>query len=116
MKFPKFFSLAGPLAVCLGLATSLYAGLPGVVHANPGKPGSAAGQAMNGVGSGAKQPLAIVLNSRDASVSLIDQSTYTVVAQVSVGKEPHHLYPVPDGRSLIVANAATMSDRPSGTG
>jgi len=53
----------------------------------------------------AQAPLAIVLNSRDASVSLIDQKSYTEVGRVEVGKEPHHLYPKPDGRTLIVANA-----------
>lgn len=49
--------------------------------------------------------VAIVLNSRDASVSLIDVATYKEVGRVDVGKEPHHLYPTPDGKSLIVANA-----------
>jgi YVTN family beta-propeller protein len=47
----------------------------------------------------------VVLNSRDASVSLIDQKTFAEVGRVDVGKEPHHLYPKPDGKSLIVANA-----------
>lgn len=47
----------------------------------------------------------VVLNSRDASVSLIDQKTFTEIGRVQVGKEPHHLYPKPDGKSLIVANA-----------
>ena len=47
----------------------------------------------------------MVLNSRDASVSLIDQKTFTEVGRIDVGKEPHHLYPKPDGKSLIVANA-----------
>lgn len=50
-------------------------------------------------------PLAIVLNSRDANVSLIDQKSFSEVGRVEVGKEPHHLYPKPDGRTLIVANA-----------
>lgn len=49
--------------------------------------------------------LAVVLNSRDASVSLIDQKTFAEVGRLDVGKEPHHLYPTPDGKSLIVANA-----------
>ncbi len=49
--------------------------------------------------------VAIVLNSRDATVSLIDQKTYTETARFDVGKEPHHLYLKPDGKSLIVANA-----------
>ena len=47
----------------------------------------------------------VVLNSRDASVSLIDQKTFAEIGRVQVGKEPHHLYPKPDGKSLIVANA-----------
>ena len=55
--------------------------------------------------SGASAQLAIVLNSRDASLSLIDQKTFAEVGRVDVGKEPHHLYPKPDGKSLIVANA-----------
>jgi YVTN family beta-propeller protein len=50
---------------------------------------------------------AIVLNSRDASVSLIDQTTYLEIGRVDVGKEPHHLYPTSDGKQLIVANAAS---------
>jgi YVTN family beta-propeller protein len=49
--------------------------------------------------------VAIVLNSRDASVSLIDQQSFREVGRVDVGKEPHHLYPMPDGKTLIVANA-----------
>ncbi|HVL56546.1 MAG TPA: cytochrome D1 domain-containing protein [Burkholderiaceae bacterium] len=51
---------------------------------------------------------AIVLNSRDATVSLIDQQRFAEVARIDVGKEPHHLYPTPDGKRLIVGNA--MSD------
>ncbi len=49
-----------------------------------------------------------VLNSRDASVSLIDKASRTESRRITVGKEPHHLSPTPDGRSLIVGNA--MSD------
>jgi YVTN family beta-propeller protein len=51
------------------------------------------------------QPYAIVLNSRDASISVIDKATFREVRRVDVGKEPHHLYPTPDGKTLIVANA-----------
>jgi YVTN family beta-propeller protein len=51
------------------------------------------------------QPYAVVLNSRDATVSVIDQATFREVRRVDVGKEPHHLYPTPDGKTLIVANA-----------
>jgi DNA-binding beta-propeller fold protein YncE len=50
---------------------------------------------------------AIVLNSRDASLSLIDQTTFAEIGRVSVGKEPHHLYPSLDGKQLIVGNATS---------
>jgi DNA-binding beta-propeller fold protein YncE len=50
---------------------------------------------------------AIILNSRDASLSLVDRRTYKEIGRVDVGKEPHHLYPTPDGKSLIVANAVS---------
>lgn len=47
----------------------------------------------------------IVLNSADASVSLIDQASQKVVDTFPVGKEPHHLMATPDNQSLIVANS-----------
>jgi len=47
----------------------------------------------------------IVLNSADASVSLIDEATQKVVDTIGVGKEPHHLMATPDNQSLIVANS-----------
>lgn len=48
----------------------------------------------------------IVLNSLDATISLIDQDTLKVLKVVPTGKEPHHMFPTPDGKSLIVANSA----------
>ena len=50
--------------------------------------------------------LAIVLNSADASVSLIDMPTRKVIKTVPVGKEPHHLMLTPDQKTLLIANAA----------
>ena len=47
----------------------------------------------------------VVLNSRDATVSLLDQATYKEVGTIPVGKEPHHLMATPDNKSLIVASA-----------
>ncbi|HTD02808.1 cytochrome D1 domain-containing protein [Undibacterium sp.] len=47
----------------------------------------------------------VVLNSRDATVSLLDQRTYKELSTFAVGKEPHHLMATPDSKSLIVANA-----------
>jgi YVTN family beta-propeller protein len=49
----------------------------------------------------------VVLNSGDASVSLLDQDKRTELRRYEVGKEPHHLMATPDGKTLIVANAAS---------
>lgn len=46
-----------------------------------------------------------VLNSLDATVSVIDPRTWTERERIAVGKEPHHLYLSPDEKSLLVANA-----------
>lgn len=48
---------------------------------------------------------AIVLNSKDASLSVIDIASGKINTINGVGKEPHHLYPSPDGKQLWVANA-----------
>lgn len=50
--------------------------------------------------------LAIVLNSAEASVSLIDMQARKVIKTVGVGKEPHHLMITPDQKTLLIANAA----------
>ncbi len=47
----------------------------------------------------------VVLNSRDATVSLLDQATYQEIGSIPVGKEPHHLMATPDNKSLIVASS-----------
>jgi|UniRef100_UPI00404817D8 YVTN family beta-propeller protein len=49
--------------------------------------------------------IAIVLNSGEASVSLIDIATKKVIKTIPVGKEPHHLMLTPDESTLLVANA-----------
>ncbi len=46
-----------------------------------------------------------VLNSLDASVSVIDPVTLEETRRFTTGKEPHHLYLTPDEKSLVVANA-----------
>ncbi len=51
--------------------------------------------------------LAIALNSADGTISLIDTETYAVIGKSVVCKEPHHLMPTPDDRSVIVACAAS---------
>ena len=50
-----------------------------------------------------------VLNSLDASVSVIDPVSFAEIKRIPTGKEPHHLYLTPDEKSLIVANAAGHS-------
>jgi YVTN family beta-propeller protein len=49
----------------------------------------------------------IVLNSGEATLSLIDEATHQVTGTVPTGKEPHHLMATPDNRSLIVANSVS---------
>jgi len=63
-------------------------------------------QASATADSKAEPKLAIVLNSGDASVSLIDMPTRKVIKTVPVGKEPHHLMMTPDQKTLLIANAA----------
>lgn len=50
-----------------------------------------------------------VLNSLDATVSVIDPKTMTEIKRLPTGKEPHHLYLTPDEKSLVVANALSDS-------
>jgi len=54
---------------------------------------------------GAQAHVVVVLNSSDASISLLDEATYKTIATFPVGKEPHHLMATPDNKSLIVASA-----------
>lgn len=56
-------------------------------------------------GVAAHASVVVVLNSRDASVTLLDQTTYKELGSIQVGKEPHHLMATPDNKSLIVASA-----------
>jgi len=82
---PVFFQLALRSAVAF-VATSM---LFGVVQAvKPTEP-----------------TLAVVLNSGDASVSLVDMKTRTVTKTIPIGKEPHHVMLTPDEKTLLVANA-----------
>jgi YVTN family beta-propeller protein len=50
-------------------------------------------------------PPVFVLNSQDASVSVIEPTTWKEQRRIPTGKEPHHLYLTPDEKSLIIANA-----------
>ncbi len=54
-------------------------------------------------------PPVFVLNSMDASVSVVDRNPWRERTRIQTGKEPHHLYLSPDEKSLIVANARADS-------
>ncbi|SFO75745.1 40-residue YVTN family beta-propeller repeat-containing protein [Variovorax sp. OK605] len=54
----------------------------------------------------AEPPPIFVLNSLDASVSVINPVDWTEKQRIATGKEPHHLYMTPDEKSVIVANSA----------
>jgi DNA-binding beta-propeller fold protein YncE len=49
----------------------------------------------------------IVLDSAEARLTLIDESTRKVVGNEPTGKEPHHLLVTPDKGSLIIANSVS---------
>ena len=53
----------------------------------------------------AHENVVVVLNSRDATVQLIDQATGADNGTFAVGKEPHHLMATPDNKSVIVASS-----------
>lgn len=67
-------------------------------------PAAAAASAALSTTAGGKPPI-FVLNSLDATISVIDGSTHTEIRRLPTGKEPHHLYLSPDEKSLLVANA-----------
>ena len=49
--------------------------------------------------------LAIVVNSADASLSVVDMATRTELRRVPVLREPHHVALSPDGKELLVGDA-----------
>ena len=85
MHTPVFFQLALRSAVTL-IASSLLFGMAQAAKL-------------------AEPTLAVVLNSGDASVSLVDMKTRTVTKTIPIGKEPHHVMLTPDEKTLLVANA-----------
>ena len=67
--------------------------------------------ATSGVGhaqTGLTHPV-FVLNSLDATITVLDPQSWKETARLATGKEPHHLYLTPDEKSLIVANATGNS-------
>ncbi len=50
---------------------------------------------------------AIVLNSEEASVSVVDRKAMVQTHKFTVGREPHHIILTPDGRDLVLASTVT---------
>jgi YVTN family beta-propeller protein len=62
---------------------------------------------------------AVILNSDDDSLSVIDGGSYAETARIHIGRGPHHLTVTPDGKNLIIAmsggNELIFVDRATGT-
>lgn len=56
--------------------------------------------------AGLARPLAMVINSGEASVSVIDMDTRTELRRVPMLREPHHMALTPDGASLLIGDTA----------
>jgi YVTN family beta-propeller protein len=71
----------------------------------------AAASVLFGIGlaspSQAVPELVIVLNSDEASLSIIDRRTMKEVDRRPVGREPHHLMLTPDGKELVIGSTVT---------
>ncbi|MDP1838474.1 MAG: hypothetical protein Q8N31_05515 [Reyranella sp.] len=58
--------------------------------------------------SGAAQADAVlVLNSEDASYSILSRSSRIELARHPVGREPHHVIVTPDGKEMLIGSTAT---------
>src|SRR3954470_9350379 len=61
---------------------------------------------------------AVILNSDDDSLSVVDTGSYRETSRSYIGRSPHHLMLTPDGKTLIVAiaggNELVFVDRASG--
>lgn len=77
--------------------------------AKPASAGPAGASPGAGAVVGTAKPPIFVLNSLDATVSVVDPLTFKETQRITTGKEPHHLYLTPDDKSVIVANAASNS-------
>lgn len=60
-----------------------------------------------GLTSPTKAEVAVVLNSNDDDISIIDTASYRELRRLPIGKGPHHLAPTPDDRYLAVGNAGS---------
>lgn len=74
--------------------------------------------AMLGLADTARATTAVVLDSDDDALSVIDSASYKEISRTHIGRGPHHLIQTPDGRTLVVAmsgsNELVLIDRTTG--
>ncbi|TAJ89860.1 hypothetical protein [Reyranella sp.] len=58
-------------------------------------------------GGAARADSVLILNSDEASYSVLSRSTRTEIARHPVGREPHHLIVTPDGKEVLIGSTAT---------
>jgi YVTN family beta-propeller protein len=63
--------------------------------------------ALLGASSVARADQVIVLNSEEASYSLVSRSMRAEVGRSPIGREPHHLIATPDGKEVLIASTVT---------
>jgi YVTN family beta-propeller protein len=71
-----------------------------------------------GIADTATATTAVVLNSDDDSLSVIDSGNYREISRTHIGRGPHHLIETPDRRTLVIAmsgsNELVLIDRATG--
>ena len=100
----KSATAAAPLAAAPAVAANPAAASPAAVPAATSAPAPRVVPAAAAAKVQGPTPV-FVLNSLDASISVIDPQTWKEQSRIPTGKEPHHLYLTPDEKSLVVANA-----------
>jgi DNA-binding beta-propeller fold protein YncE len=57
--------------------------------------------------TGARADQVVVLNSEEASYSLLSRGMRAEIQRLPLGREPHHLIQTPDGKELLIASTVT---------
>lgn len=60
-----------------------------------------------GLSTSAAAEVAVVLNSNDDDISILDTQSYQEIRRTPIGKGPHHLVPTPDDRYVVVGNTGS---------
>lgn len=60
-----------------------------------------------GVSAVARADQVVVLNSEEASYSVLSRGMRMETQRLPLGREPHHLIPTPDGKELLIASTVT---------